>query len=106
MLEGFDPSEAVTFEDACPQMVRVVTGEVQNQEKTSATFLQLKDPAQAQGDCGVEGGSTVVAPSHPPVNTLPAQPHQEKQICAVMVRHAPCSSMPKPAVGWDVLDGL
>lgn len=102
MLEGFDPSEAVTFEDACPQEVRAVTGKVQNQEKTSATFLQLNDPVQAEGGCEVEGGSTVVAPSHPPVHTLPAQPYKEKQICAVMVRHAPCSSMPKPAVGWDV----
>ena len=41
MLEPFEPDGLVTFEDTCPQDVGAMTGEVQNQEKTSAMFLQL-----------------------------------------------------------------
>lgn len=41
MLEAVEPGRLLTFEDACPQEVGAVTGEVRNQEKISATFLQL-----------------------------------------------------------------
>jgi len=41
VLEVFEPGGLVTFEDTCPREVGTVTGEVQNQQKTSAMFLQL-----------------------------------------------------------------
>lgn len=41
VLEPFEPDGSVTFEDTCPQDVGAMTGEVQNQKKTSAMFLQL-----------------------------------------------------------------
>lgn len=41
VLEAFEPGELISFEDACPQKLEAVTGDMQNQEKTSAVFLQM-----------------------------------------------------------------
>ena len=41
MLGAFEPSELISFEDACPQKLEAVTREMQNQEKTCAMFLQM-----------------------------------------------------------------
>lgn len=41
LLEEFEPDELITFEDTCPQKVEAVTGEMQNQKKTSAMCLQM-----------------------------------------------------------------
>lgn len=38
VLEVFEAGRLVIFEETCPQEVGAVTGDVQNQEKTSATF--------------------------------------------------------------------
>lgn len=41
VLQKFEPDELITFEDTCPQKVKAVMGEMQNQDKASAMCLQM-----------------------------------------------------------------